>query len=645
MAPQRDYDFVISVTSDTAPTPATPTDDNDSLSKGYADDNFSKMSSWYDKQSAVSGIKAIDSATRSNGQIVYCISNSSFYQFDSASSATGDDNLVLTPSSGTGRWLKITGGAGGSGDSLVEQYDSYVSTFLAAEDIATNKAVCVLSHNGSGSDQLKVFKADSDVANRRGFAGFSKSAVTVTQGSYTYTISAAYVSGNVVPITINGRSYSVTYASSSDNTLKLLRDAIAVDPDIFSATVTVVGGNQTGTDDRVITILTSNGINGIAGAVALNITGTTVTSGASQPTVTIANGTPPVGAAVDIHRVGPMTGFSSLTVGENYYLDTTPGSFTNTPSDPAAVFVGKALSSTVLDVSLPDMTKWVGSQVFVRTGGSTNQSNLSLGAIASSEHYNGSSWANGTSDSSTHYRNSKQNNTSYGGFHHVVDGISAGSFGLLHRLYNKSSWSASTAKGSTPVIQSGARAFNGFLYINCGDNNSGTFYDRADKWNGTAWSSGTAWGYTVHNQSVFMQGSNLHISGGYTGSHVTTHRQRNTSDTESSSTAAPASGENPCSGESPAGYGYTVGTGASANNTTSYVWDGASWSTKTTAYTMYSDAGSQGSYMSVHGFGFSNGGASNSTTSISTSQKYNDSTWSSTTSSTNAVVDGISSYL
>lgn len=94
----------------------------------------------------------------------------------------------------------------------------------------------------------------------------------------TYTLSAALVASNVITTTLNGRTYSTTYASSSDATLQAIATALAGDTDVASAVVTVVGGNQTGTDDRVITV--TGKVN-----IWLALTGT-VTLGASQAVIT-----------------------------------------------------------------------------------------------------------------------------------------------------------------------------------------------------------------------------------------------------------------------------------------------------------------------------------------------------------------------
>ena len=81
-----------------------------------------------DKAADNTAVKAISAADRANGQILFNYGTDKFYKFDSASSATDDDDLVLQPTVGTGRWLAITSGGGGaSGDSLVQTFETSVS--------------------------------------------------------------------------------------------------------------------------------------------------------------------------------------------------------------------------------------------------------------------------------------------------------------------------------------------------------------------------------------------------------------------------------------------------------------------------------------------------------------------------------------
>lgn len=114
----RQFDFVTSIETSTVPTASTPTNDNDTVSKGFADSEYARRGSWYDSQSSVTNVKAIAVADRVDRQIVF-VDNADtgvFYKFDADSTATGDDDLVLQPDTGSGRWLKQElGGVGGAG--------------------------------------------------------------------------------------------------------------------------------------------------------------------------------------------------------------------------------------------------------------------------------------------------------------------------------------------------------------------------------------------------------------------------------------------------------------------------------------------------------------------------------------------------
>lgn len=83
-------------------------------------------------------------------------------------------------------------------------------------------------------------------------------AVTVANGSpattKTLTWGAAALRGQSFKVTVNNRSYTGTVQTSHDAMLQSLAALLAADTDIASAVVTVVGNNQTGSDDRVITL-------------------------------------------------------------------------------------------------------------------------------------------------------------------------------------------------------------------------------------------------------------------------------------------------------------------------------------------------------------------------------------------------------
>jgi len=125
MASTRSYDFVTGPQTSTAPTPGTPTTDNDFLSKGYGDDTYAKLQYWGDPVADTTALKAIGSSDRFDTQVRLKDDDQSLWKFDSASSATEDGITVIQPTSGTGRWLAVSGSSGGAGGSAsaVEQLE------------------------------------------------------------------------------------------------------------------------------------------------------------------------------------------------------------------------------------------------------------------------------------------------------------------------------------------------------------------------------------------------------------------------------------------------------------------------------------------------------------------------------------------
>lgn len=117
MASTRSYDFVTGPQTSTAPTPGTPTTDNDFLSKGYADDTYAKLQYWGDPVADTTALKAVGTADRFDQQVRLKDDNQTLWKFDSGSSATEDGTTVIQPTSGTGRWLIASGTGGGSGGS------------------------------------------------------------------------------------------------------------------------------------------------------------------------------------------------------------------------------------------------------------------------------------------------------------------------------------------------------------------------------------------------------------------------------------------------------------------------------------------------------------------------------------------------
>lgn len=101
----REYEFVVGPETGTLPTAGTPSASSDVITLGYADENYVQGGS---AVADITALKAVSAANRSDKDIRLVESTRQLYIFESGSSATGDDDFVVTPSSGTGRWLKYS---------------------------------------------------------------------------------------------------------------------------------------------------------------------------------------------------------------------------------------------------------------------------------------------------------------------------------------------------------------------------------------------------------------------------------------------------------------------------------------------------------------------------------------------------------
>lgn len=98
----REYSFVVGPETSTLPTTGTPSSSSDLITLGYADENYMQGGS---AVADITALKAVSAANRSDKDVRFVESINTLYRFDSGSAASGDDNLVVTPTAGTGRWL------------------------------------------------------------------------------------------------------------------------------------------------------------------------------------------------------------------------------------------------------------------------------------------------------------------------------------------------------------------------------------------------------------------------------------------------------------------------------------------------------------------------------------------------------------
>jgi len=552
---------------------------------------------------------------------VYNDSNGKLTEAASLPSASGGLGFVPTVSVANAGKVVGVNDAGSSlelrspeASVLVEQLAGNVATLTSGQVLAVNDAVCLDLIDG----QYRVMKSDYTNGTRlSSFLGFSLNVTTATAQVTTLTKASAWTSGTII-VTVNGRTYSKLFLTSNDASMTALAALIAADQDVTSA---AAGASPI----NVITVT-------MKGSLTATIT---CNSSGGAPTLTPATTTTAVGGSVRIQAFGPLSGFSALTVGALYYIDaTTAGAITASP--PATqVFVGQAISTTVLFISPNKFNlAFTGTNIFFRShGGSTG--NTAANFTASVEHYDlTSAWVTGTADSVN--RSGLHNGSGVlSGFLVVVDGNdAAGSLQNTTRKYNKSSWVAGTAR-TTARNAGGVAPYIGLLYFGLGT--TGADSNKLDSYNGTSWSNSFATSSVARrNTAGFTQGGFLRFVGGsasdahdkYDGASLTT-------DTLMPSTAVAFGGS-----QSASGLGLVLQTNA-ATTTTAYTYNGTAWSGSIAiGYTIAGDnsvgEGPSTGYDSANAMVYHNGGTSALTTSITTTSKYNGTSFSTTTASSTA---------
>lgn len=552
------------------------------------------------------------------------INDASGYVSSEAQLSTTRGGLGFAPTISSGNAGKVVG-VNDSGAALelrtpqasllVEQLANDVATIVAGEVISVREAVC-LDINESA---YKVFKTDLTKTNRvTSFLGFARAAATVTAQVTDITKTNTWSSGTVT-VTVNSRTYPYTYSTSNDNSMTSLATAISADPDVASAAV------QGGSPYNTIRI---TGRGGLTLTISVDSTGPTWNSPSTV--------TSPVGDAVSIHHYGPLSGFSSLTFGGLYYLDSsTPGAITTTPGT-TQIFVGQAISSTVLFVNPYRFNNIFGqTSLLLRLLGSTT--NAATGGTTDGEQYNLSAWAAATAAGVSRSYGSNGTST-YNGKAHFVDGYNTSTtLTLTNVAYNRISWSTlanrTNVRGSFPAMN-----FNNLLYCNFGQDGGGGGNTDCLKYATDSWTTGTAWTASGGYSGNFTYSSALHgCRGRNAGAAQNDHYEKNTSDSNTTDTAVPASVQMSNSGQGPSN-GLIMWAAAAGTTTAGYAWAG-SWSSVTMSFTAHTDYCNGSSLF--NGSNYTNGGSSNGTAIINTTQVYNGTTFSSGTASTNSRAGGV----
>lgn len=499
---------------------------------------------------------------------------------------------------------------------IIEQLSNNVVTLTSGQTLAINDAVCLDLIDG----QYRVMKTDFNYGGRvSSFLGFALNTTTATPQITTLTKAAAWTADSQT-VLINGRSYSYAYATSNDASMAALAALLATDQDVQSAVVTDNGSN-----DNVITI-TSKG--------SLTMTITDSQSGAGAPDFTIANSQTASGSSVRVQMFGPLSGFTT-TITSNYYLDSsTPGAITAVAPS-TIIYVGQAISSSVLFVNPNRFNlNFAQSLLFIKTSGTSGGANAALGA-SNTEHFNFSSWSAGVDQSTIRSRGGMGEQT-YSSKILITGGADAANTPLAtSKTYNKTSWSAIT--DSIVRCAHGAAEYNSKYRFNNGS--STVSYSGGDTshygWDGASWSSATGNGFSRSVNGCYANATKMYSIDGIntagSGAQATYGWNDSSWATE---TTTPVSIQVGLSARSPSDKGYF----ANYNGGTTYTFDGSSYSSiGALAYTLSGEngtnAGASCAYNPSSSITYWNGGSSDTSTSIATSNKFNGTTISSETAS------------
>lgn len=503
---------------------------------------------------------------------------------------------------------------------LAVNFANTVSTLKAGEAISIRDAVCLKLNEGA----YKLFKADADGTDTNStFFGFALQAATVTSQISTIAISPANWTSGTATITVNGRVYSQAFSTDHNTSVDALAVQIQGDVDVLSC---VASGSPR-------SLLTITGEGGLTLTIAVTANPTGATFGTPNTTQS------PAGDAIRVQYLGALAGFSSLTVGDLYYLSSTAGSITNAPSDSSATYVGQAIATDTLLIN-PNKFNYVFQQsnTFIKTGGLSDPTNAA-NTTTTTEHFNLSSWSAGTAVTVSKAAGG-YGESSLGGLIYAIRGHNAGTVGDASYSYNKSSWSSITA--TSQVAACSACATLGSTLISAkGNDNGGGFLAKLYTWNGSAWANPGDMTNNSSKNAGFVVGSVFSALAGYNAGN---HNYHNTYNGASFSTATNYPETNASTFGSRTTGSKGIAGGLDSNSTNTYEWNGSSWSAAIALTASVSNSGGNDIKAGAGGAGYFsgaavaviNGGSTSAPVAMATTQKYNGSSWSSATSSSNA---------
>lgn len=192
----RKYDFVSGFETETLPTSGDPSGDSDLVNLGYANANYTSIFQVKGVAATNSAIKAIVLAARADNQIIFNVSNSAFYRYESSSVAADDADLVLQPNDlpASGRWLK-TAVFASAADTRVDSLFEFI--IGSAGQVSAGEA----THSSFSSAQTAASNGDT---------------ITILPGTLTENLTVSkklFIEGRGPGAIIDG---TVTFASGSN---------------------------------------------------------------------------------------------------------------------------------------------------------------------------------------------------------------------------------------------------------------------------------------------------------------------------------------------------------------------------------------------------------------------------------------------
>ena len=222
-----------------------------------------------------------------------------------------------------------------------------------------------------------------------------------------------------------------------------------------------------------------------------------------------------------------------------------------------------------------------------KSHGSSTSGGAAAGGQQDIEQFNGAAWVSASASSLGARTGCSAGDMAYTGGHHAIDGLNtAGAVTQTHQRFFGSAWTSLTNTGAGGKAQNSGSQFNGFLYQNKGSTTTAAAQATTDaqKWNGTAWTTATAWAFSRVGSGSFRVGALLGCPGGFdaSGTAQNTVETKTATDVNATTTNQPVIGYS--SGGASINEGGIVFSMGQSNSITTFVLTGATWSASITTY-------------------------------------------------------------